>query len=198
MSDDSYKQLKQQEFKAHLPYDVESWYPLLKDHTAPSIFIPLSRNISEAIITYYKNRFNSHNDFNVTHLQSLNEFEKEIEKIFVKFPECFVRLSSRSPKDGMALNGKNMTDEFNEKLEQLKLEFPPQNEEEESNLSMVAVSEVQNRYLLVNNAKEIMNLLLTSERVFVDLLRLEFIEDKDRKMNLIAREFVKNIIFLLF
>jgi hypothetical protein len=40
----------------NLPFDIDVWYPMLKDHTFPSVFLPLTRSEGKAIIYFYQTR----------------------------------------------------------------------------------------------------------------------------------------------
>lgn len=90
----------------NLAWDIDVWYPKLKDFTFPSIFLPLKLSEARAIKAF--------NDVSWRHCQdkllpqeveTLRQLERDITKTlesWERFTEngVFMRLCGRSPKDG--------------------------------------------------------------------------------------------------
>lgn len=175
--DESYVNYKLEKYKEHLAYDVESWFTIIHDHTPSCEFINLTTSQAEAMVNFYRYRWNIQSNMPIETVQQLNELEKILESKIEHGKEYFVRCSNRSPKDGLSLSV-NIRQEYERNLHELLIEYPPTSAEEEANLKMVAISTVQMALLKVKNAKEIMNLLLTSERVYSDFSQALLVKDK--------------------
>jgi hypothetical protein len=163
---------------------LESFYNKISDFTPKSYFIELTIEEATAIISFYKYNFLRYdNEFTKTDLNNLNKLKSKLEtqikqiKNFNKF--FFVRLSNRSPKDGQLFSKQNLKEKFNEELAELKsLETPNiknlkiTDEEFEGNQKLLAYFKIKDKYFIkCESADDAMNLILTSERVYLDLLR---------------------------
>lgn len=86
----------------------------------------------------------------------------------------FIRLSSRSPKDGKPLYPQKTTQIYHEKFNELKIQHA--NEyltiEGKANMQMIALCSAQSHSLKVTSEVEALNLLLSSERVYYDLIEV--------------------------
>ncbi|UJR19979.1 hypothetical protein I4U23_023113 [Adineta vaga] len=173
-----HKILRQRE---HIPFNVESWYKILENETFYTEFLPISPSIAQAFVNYYQARYNSKTSlFNTEHCQLIQSIENQLkEQIFNSKSKtfstdgCFIRLSSRSPKDGNCLNQHMLKELYYQELNRLKETYPNEFDstiESQSNMEMIAFCSAQAHCLKVTNEQETLNLLLSSERVFVDLL----------------------------
>jgi len=112
--DDDYYRRRQTAKLEHLPFDVESWYPRLREHTFATWHVPLTPDEARAITNYYRRRFiatspeaRSYRCLTVEYAQTLRALEARIDQLLREAsaecasasPSFFVRLSSRSPKD---------------------------------------------------------------------------------------------------
>ena len=102
--------------------------------------------------------------------------------------EIFIRLSSRSPKDGKPLDPQKISQIYRQKFEELKIKNPDEylTNEGKANMQMIAFCYAQNHALKVTNEIEALNLLLSSERVYYDLnevLDCEQMKDNKTKVN---------------
>jgi hypothetical protein len=79
---------------------------------------------------------------------------------------AFMRLCGRSPKDADPLNPEKVLEEFEEQFASLTKKYP-ELDPEDPNTKFAAFTKVN--WMKVTCAREVMNLLLTSERVHVDM-----------------------------
>ena len=164
----------------HIPFDVEAWYSILQSQTFYTEFIPISPSIARAFVNFYQTRYNSKQLLNSADLSSIQTIQQELkEKIFQSSSNrfhvdgCFIRLSSRSPKDGTPLDPHVLPRLYHEQLNKLQAAHPDEygSAENRANMQLIAYSNAQFYTLKVTNEVEAMNLILSSERVFIDLLR---------------------------
>merc|ERR1711998_357104 len=180
---EEYVAQKQADRKAHLAFDVESWYPLLEDLTFYTHFLPLSPAHARAITAFYGARYNSRQEeFHPEHAVGLRDLRRVLGEVLQRreFKEtgAFVRLSSRSPKDGVPFKQVDVRRAYQEALGAItsqEQEGSPgehqSNNQPDENLKMRALSRASASYWRVRSGDDAMSLLLSSERVFVDLNR---------------------------
>ena len=184
---ESYRAWKLECHESHLPFDVEGWYLLLEEVTAPSEFLPLSKAMELSFVHFYQMRYNNRQVFTTEDQKALQLLMGQVESVLRRFPEAFVRLSSRSPKDGNVLNSIDLVPQYKSTLEELTRCYPPKSDLEKTNLSVVAIAQIQAKMLRVCSTREVLHLLLSSERVFTDLLSAEA-AGKSGQSNLIIRK----------
>lgn len=149
---------------AHFPFDFDRWYPYLKPYTAPSIILPITPPIAQAMVNYYKTRYLNHHELTDEQINILERLEKQLRKELKRMPNpngYFVRMSDRSPKDGNILNKEK---EFS--IDQIQLSLQTQDPNEQ----LIDLMDLQMQLLRCTNAEQILHLLLSSERVYSDLL----------------------------
>lgn len=92
-----------------VPFEIEQWYPILKDYTFKTYFIPLEVEDAIAMRNFYNEKYLSTNKdidkLNYEDITRLKTLENKIQNIFDSNPDLkskgtFVRLSGRSPKEG--------------------------------------------------------------------------------------------------
>ncbi|CAF0942250.1 unnamed protein product [Adineta ricciae] len=172
--------------RQHIPFNVESWYPILKVQTFHTEFLSISPSIAQAFVNYYQARYNSKTVlFTHEHLNLIESIENQLKNKLFHRPinEYFIRLSSRSPKDGDCLNQQLLKDIYDQELHRLKENYPNEYDtiESQSNMQMIAFCSAQFECLKVTNEREALNLILSSERVFIDLsdaLQCEKLDDE--------------------
>ena len=168
-------------------FDVEGWYEILRNETFPTEFIPISQSMAQAFVNYYQTRYSSTKMLNTNDIELIQSMENQL-KQRISNNEIFIRLSSRSPKDGKPLDPQKMSQIYREKFEELKIENPDEylTNEGKANMQMIAFCYAQNHALKVTNEIEALNLLLSSERVYYDLNEvLDCEKMKDNKTNVI-------------
>lgn len=158
-----------QKKQRHLPFDFDQWYTKLKDHTFESEILSIKPEVALAMKHYYGQKFLHRHQLTEKDMQLLIELEQHIQKVLdTKFAnqKVFVRMSDRSPKDGLPLLKENESIEstFEKAIADLDQANPNY-----LNSKMIRLTEAQMQLLQCQNAKEVLNLLLSSERVFEDL-----------------------------
>lgn len=163
----------------NLCYDIDTWYPKLKQFTFDSLFIPFTRREAECILAFHdvtwrntsKKPYLSRDEVKV--LQNLEQvIDSEIKQLLDRNAEqgsnqekaVFLRLCGRSPKDGEPYDRSKVFEASEKKLAELLAQGYPLT----ANTRMIAIS--LTKYMKVKNGKDAMSLLLTSERVFAEML----------------------------
>lgn len=154
-----------------LPFDLDQWYPFMEPVTYKTYFLPLTLEEAEAIIAYNRTFYLHKDSFTSTHTRILEEMESKIDKIFSTNPTLqqkgsFLRLCGRSPKDGIPYNPKIFIDQYYNNLEQLSK--TKKLNKSKGNTKMLAIAKTH--WLICKNSRDSMALLLSSRKVFLDLL----------------------------
>jgi gamma-glutamylcyclotransferase (GGCT)/AIG2-like uncharacterized protein YtfP len=151
----------------NLSWDIDVWYPIVEEFTFKTLFLPLSKDEARAILAFH--------DVSWRHVKqslceeeifTLRKLERDIDSLLGGFGDhiAFVRLSGRSPKDGEPLNRELIMDHYKSDLDLLLRQGQPLN----GNTKMIAISRTTT--LKVACGADAMSLLLTSERVYSDIL----------------------------
>ena len=178
-----------------VPFEIEQWYPIIKDFTFKTYFIPLELEDGIAMSNYYEEKYLSGNKnankLTYEDIIRLKNLEKKIQNLIDSIPNlkskgAFVRLSGRSPKDGEPYDPKKIIHNYEnnlvkfEKIYNLKKNSP----------QLKILSYLRSNHLKVDNAKEALNLLLSSERIHFDLK--DWINEGGKEM-LALREYGDNL-----
>ena len=108
-----------------VPFEIEQWYPIIKDFTFKTYFIPLEIEDAIAISNFYEEKFlsNNNNSNKLTYedIKRLKNLENNIQNIIDSNPNlkskgAFVRLSGRSPKDGEPYNSQKIKNNYDNNL----------------------------------------------------------------------------------
>jgi len=150
----------------HLPFDIERWYPSLSSVTFDSKFLILPHKVAQAFVNFYQRRYNSKDHLTSEDCSLIRAFQTKLEECIdsVSSPsgKVFVRLSNRSPKDGTR-PGVDVKSLVTQELE--KIPGTP-----DANAQMIAICRASRELIAVQNAEQALELILSSERVFRDLL----------------------------
>jgi hypothetical protein len=112
-----------------VPFEIEQWYPILKDYTFKTYFIPLEVEDAIAMRNFYNEKYLSTNKginkLNYEDITRLKALEYKIQNIFDSNPNlkskgAFVRLSGRSPKEGEPYDANKVIQKYENNL--IKLE----------------------------------------------------------------------------
>lgn len=154
----------------HIDFDVETWYPILESETFTTRFISISPSLARAFVNSYQTRYNSKNLLTSTDLEEIQRIENDLKEQMIG--DVFIRLSSRSPKDGNPLDKQRLNQIYHLELTRLQEEYPNEMNSNEgiANMKFIAYSSAQSQCLKVTTAEEGLALILSSERVFMDLL----------------------------
>ena len=153
-----------------VPFEIEQWYPILKDYTFKTYFIPLEIEDAIAMSNFYEEKYLSKNKLTQDDINRIKNLEIKIQKLIDSNPNLkswgyFVRLSGRSPKDGEPYNMQKIKNNYEnnliryEKLYDLKKDSP----------QLKVLSFLRSNHLKSENAKDALSLLLSSERIHLDL-----------------------------
>jgi len=151
----------------HLPFDIEQWYPSLSSVTFDSQFLNLTPEVAQAFVNFYQRRYNNKDHLSPEDCRLIRAFQPKLEEaihsVSLSSPsrKVFVRLSNRSPKDGTR-PGVDVKSLINKELKKLGAQ--------DANAQMIAICRASRELIAVQNALQAMELLLSSERVFRDLL----------------------------
>ena len=155
----------------NMSVDMDVWYPFLKDITFKTYFVPLKYKEAEAVLNfnYFKNK-NQNDRFTKEDTKILRNLEKKIDHYFQKYDDlkngAMFRLSGRSGKDMDYYDNKKIYDLYQQNLEKVSKKLGT--DKTDINTKYVAITTLMNRFK-VNNGKDVLNVLLTSERLFLDL-----------------------------
>lgn len=153
----------------NMSVDVDVWYPMLKSLTFKTYFIHLTHKEAKAIVHYYINRYVHQKRFTLEDQNTLINLEKKIDKYFEAYPDlkegALFRCTGRSGKDGEVYDIKKL---YNEYLSRLKnVSNLPYEEIKDNNLKYTCIPLYNN--MKVTNGKELLNVLLSSERLHLDM-----------------------------
>jgi len=164
----------------HFPFDIERWYPSLASVTFDSKFLNLPHEVAQAFVNYYQRRYNKKDHLTPDDCRQIRAFQPKLEEAIrsVNSPsgKVFVRLSNRSPKDGTR-PGVDVKSLVRQELEKI-----PGNPD--ANARMIAICRASRALIAVRDADEALELILSSERVFRDLilaLDCRKLEEEDEK-----------------
>jgi gamma-glutamylcyclotransferase (GGCT)/AIG2-like uncharacterized protein YtfP len=162
----------------NLSFDIDTWFPKLKQFTFDSLFIPLKRCEAESIIAFHDVSWRNYQQrpyLTREEVQILKDLEEtldtEIQQLCEKHGQStsdekgvFLRLCGRSPKDGEPYNRQLPMQLFEKELQNLlDAGFPAT-----ANTEMIAIA--KSKFLKVASGKDAMSLLLTSERVYAEMI----------------------------
>jgi len=164
----------------NLPYDIDVWYPGIErwgrgrgeEVTFRTVFIPLLRVEAESAVHFFRTLHNikRERDFGSEDGRVLSNLQQRVDKVVRKeFRQsgAMVRLCGRSPKDGTPRNSKLIREKYQAELEYLRRKRP--GKIEGPDLQMAAISRCTET-LRVLGGEDVMHLLLSSERVYADLI----------------------------
>lgn len=156
-------------------FDIDVWYPRLKKYTFRTTFIPLMRAEARAIVKCYRRRFVDPDGTLITRadVHILRKLETRLHEIIEsKFSAngCFMRLCGRSAKDAEPREPERIRREYQMHLERLKREEGNFKSVDDlpASLKMKAAGRVN--LLLARSGADVMSMLLSSERVYSDML----------------------------
>lgn len=189
-SDAKWRTWKAEKRAAHIAYDNESWYEALREHTFASKFMALSEDEADAIVAFYAATYLSRRSATTAEVETLRRLERRLEASIAdvevaRGAGAFVRLSSRSPKDAAVLDRTVFLESLRihggdaaAAAARARLDASDGAEavgddgvdDAASNAMMLAYSEAAWRGLQVFSGRQALQMLLSSERAYTDLL----------------------------
>jgi len=155
----------------NLAFDIDVWYPPLARHTFATTFLPLTREEAAAIVAYHDASWRSARAaLTLAEVGVLEALEARIDEALASgtfVDGAFLRLCGRSPKDGEPTCPDRRA-ELRKGYERALQRLLAQGQPKDGNTRLAAVADTPS-WLRVRSGADAMNLLLTSERVFVDM-----------------------------
>jgi hypothetical protein len=151
----------------NLSWDMDVWYPSVQAVTFPTRFLPLTMNEARAILSFHDVSWRHAKEALLPEeIATLKGLEGSIDSMVREFPNkcAFMRLCGRSPKDGEPLDRTTVLQKYQSELDSLTAAGLSLT----GNTKMVAISRTST--LRVRSGRDAMSLLLTSERVYSDML----------------------------
>ena len=153
----------------NMSVDVDVWYPMLKSITFNTYFIHLTHKEAKAIVHYYLYRYVNKKIFTLEDTNILINLEKKIDHYFEIYPDlkdgALFRCTGRSGKDGEVYDNSKVYNEYLSRLK--KITGLPYEEIKDANLKYSCIPLYNN--MKVTNGKELLSVLLTSERLHHDM-----------------------------
>lgn len=154
----------------NLAFDIDVWYPRLKEFTFPTVFLPFTPAEAQAVVQCYRERCQSRRGaLSPENVHCLKAFERRVDAALAQ-PElsggAFPRLCGRSLKDADPLYPDSARAEYSGHLSRLS-SLHEDNAVAGGCLEIQALLKVE--WMKVQSGAELMSLLLSSERAFVDL-----------------------------
>ena len=155
----------------NMSVDMDVWYPMLKSITFNTYFIPLKYREAEAILNfnYYRSK-NKEGVFTKEDTEVLLQLQQKVDHYFNTIDDlkngAMFRLSGRSGKDMDYYDNEQIFSEYLDNLEKISKEL--NKDKNDMNTRYISICTLMNRFK-VYNGKDVLNVLLTSERLFLDL-----------------------------
>ena len=159
---------------SHAAFDIDRWYPLLSPLTFPTHFLPLPPPTAIALTRYYRTAFLSRPSLTPSDPPHLRALRLALHSLYTAHPSltrcgAFVRCSRRSPKDGDPLHPSTLQHHFNLQCARLIPRTPALLPPQLANQQLIAYTTASLHSLCSYDAGHALHLLMTSERIFVDL-----------------------------
>ena len=154
----------------NMSVDMDVWYPMLKNITFKTYFIPIKYREADAILNFHLYRNKKEEVFTKEDTKVLLQLQEKVDHYFKANEDlkngAMFRLSGRSGKDMDYYDNEAIYKAYLDNLEKVskKLNKP----KTDANTKYVSICTLMNRFK-VNNGKDVLNVLLTSERLFLDL-----------------------------
>eukprot|EP01117_Protostelium_nocturnum_P012797 TRINITY_DN4738_c0_g1_i1.p1 TRINITY_DN4738_c0_g1~~TRINITY_DN4738_c0_g1_i1.p1 ORF type:complete len:369 (+),score=80.02 TRINITY_DN4738_c0_g1_i1:44-1150(+) len=174
-------------------FDVEKWYDSINEFTFRTIFIPLSIEQATALVNHYQQFQNSKQGvYTLKNEESIAELVNTLD-LGIKSLGChsFVRLSTRSPKDAAQSSVQTVSKEFDRLAAERAGKTECEDERARCNDLLRAIYKTSIEAMRISSGKEAVELLLKSERIFVDLVKAIPVDHWD--MKIILREFSQGL-----
>ncbi|KAL6618434.1 hypothetical protein U3516DRAFT_796516 [Neocallimastix sp. 'constans'] len=200
------------------PYRIEHWYPKIREYTFETVFLDVDYETCCAIAKYcessrllrqsinfqdtLEDRLFIHEEA-AKHLPVSKEnftllkvLEKQLDDAIKSFGEdgAFVKLSTRSPKD-TAIQHHNMNVFIAESLRKdMECVGGKMDDNEWHRCGVSAFVDACCKVLRVRNGTEAMFLILHSDRVYSDIIRMELTNAKSSKVQLAVRRWDSRVV----
>ena len=155
----------------NMSVDMDVWYPMLKSITFKTYFIHIKYCEAEAIINFYNYRVKRQkNAFTSKDTKILLELQNKIDYYFNTYDDlkngAMFRLTGRSGKDMDYYDNKEIYKLYLDNISNISKKLNL--DEKEPNTHYLAITTLMNRFK-VSCGKDVLNVLLTSQRLFLDM-----------------------------
>ena len=155
----------------NMSVDMDVWYPMLKSITFNTYFIPLKYREAEAILNFnYCRNKKREGIFTKEDTDVLLQLQQKVDHYFNTIDDlkngAMFRLSGRSGKDLDYYDNEKIYNAYLNNLEKVSKEL--KKDKTDINTKYIAICTLMDRFR-VYNGKDVLNVLLTSERLFLDL-----------------------------
>ena len=155
----------------NMSVDMDVWYPMLKSITFKTYFIHIKYCEAEAIINFYNYRVKRQkNAFTSKDTKILLELQNKIDYYFNTYDDlkngAMFRLTGRSGKDMDYYDNKEIYKLYLDNISKISKKLNL--DEKEPNTHYLAITTLMNRFK-VSCGKDVLNVLLTSQRLFLDM-----------------------------
>jgi hypothetical protein len=138
--------------------DIQNWIHPFQEITFPTVIIPLSKELGVIYLKDYRHRYYSSNTpLSSQEIQAFHQLRDEIDSTIQHFQSpCFIRLTTRSPKDAVMIPWNDL--QLLKNSSQLTI-----------NQKLIQYFELLTQQLQVMDGHQGMKLLQESERIFLDV-----------------------------
>lgn len=137
--------------------DIQSWIEPFEPFTFPTSLLPFTKDTARAYISVYRSRYCSGPLPTDEEKNLLNQLSQDIDHAISQLsPPCFIRLTSRSPKDAVQFD----FDDFLTRSTHFTI-----------NKKLKLYFQLMTENLQVSTGSEALKLMRESERVYVDILQ---------------------------
>lgn len=182
---------------------LENFYEKIADLTFKTYFFPLSAEETDLIINFQNYRYKKSYQLTEKDFQILKNLESKIDEFMIKlnYPQgFFIKMNFRSPKDGFPLKNSQIPLTFDSELSKIlnkwnydswKKQLKDITKEDFlGNAKWIALIVTLFKLSICQNGKEVLNLLLSSLRIYEDIGY--FVNEKN-KVYIAFREFDSEI-----
>ena len=155
----------------NMSVDMDVWYPMLKSITFKTYFIHIRYCEAEAIINFYNYHVKRQkNAFTAKDTKILLELQDKVDYYFKTYDDlkngAMFRLTGRSGKDMDYYDNSKIYQLYLDNLSKISKKLNI--DEKEPNTHYLAITTLMNRFK-VTCGKDVLNVLLTSQRLFLDM-----------------------------
>ena len=154
----------------NMSVDMDVWYSMLSKVTFKTYFIHLYRREVEAILNFYEYKNKGTGPFSSEDTKILEKLESRIDHYFKNYIElkngAMFRLTGRSGKDMLYYDNDKVYETYLKNLEENCKKY--NKTKDDLNMKYISILELNNKFK-VTNGKEVLNILLTSYRLYFDL-----------------------------
>eukprot|EP01129_Flabellula_baltica_P010931 TRINITY_DN4690_c0_g3_i1.p1 TRINITY_DN4690_c0_g3~~TRINITY_DN4690_c0_g3_i1.p1 ORF type:complete len:354 (+),score=66.02 TRINITY_DN4690_c0_g3_i1:103-1164(+) len=173
--------------------NVDQWIDYIQEYTFPTLSVDLNQDISRCIQEGYIHFQETGDIIDYDTFDVLGLFEESLDQMIRKFPNgAFIRMSTRSPKYSVIAKGKSRSFLIQELEKISQKESLLEDKRYEYNAKLLALYRSGLKGLRVFSGREALELILSSFRIYEDLLREDESEhSKISEFKMFVREWIE-------